>query len=84
MQNNVMLHEPHKALFVHDNDPLRFYKKIIRLAKKHLKPKGKLYFEINENFGGDMIRLCEEEKCACVKLILDLNGKDRFIKTMFD
>ena len=84
MQNNVLDHEPHKALFVPDSDPLVFYKKIIRLAKNHLVPKGKLYLEINENFGSEMIELCEKEKCVCVKLIQDINGKDRFIKTMFD
>lgn len=84
IHNNVLDHEPHKALFVPDDNPLLFYKKIIALAKKHLNKKGKLYFEINEHFGADMVQLCEEEKCSCVRLIQDINGKDRFIKTMFD
>ncbi len=84
MLPNVLNHEPHKALFVPDEDPLRFYKKIIALAKKHLKPKGKLYFEINEHYGLDMIRLCEKNGCACVRLVHDLHGKDRILKTMFD
>lgn len=84
MLNNVLEHEPLQALFVPDSDPLKFYRKIIRLAKKHLKPKGKLYFEINEHFGADMIALSEKEQCACLRLIQDLNGKDRFVKVMFD
>lgn len=84
MLNNVLEHEPPQALFVPNNNPLIFYKKIIQLAKNHLRPKGKLYFEINEHFGAEMIALCEEEQCACLRLIHDLNGKDRFIKTMFD
>ena len=84
MQNNVLDHEPHKALFVPDSDPLIFYRKIVRLAKNHLVPKGKLYLEINENHGSEMIELCEMEKCVCLRMIQDINGKDRFIKTMFD
>jgi release factor glutamine methyltransferase len=84
IQGNVLNHEPHKALFVPNEDPLRFYKKIILLAKKHLKPKGKLYFEINEQYGMEIVRLCEANACSCVRLDQDLNGKDRIIKTMFD
>ncbi len=84
ISDNVLKHEPFKALFVTDNDPLIFYRKIIQLAKQALSPKGKLYFEINEQFGMEMVKLCESSGCSCVKLIQDLNGKDRFIKTMFD
>ena len=84
MHNNVLEHEPEQALYVPDDNPLIFYRKIMQLAKNHLKPKGKLYFEINEHFGSEMIKLCEEEQCACLRLIHDLNGKDRFIKAMFD
>ena len=29
ISNNVLAHEPHKALFVPDHDPLLFYKKIV-------------------------------------------------------
>lgn len=84
MQNNVLDHEPHKALFVPDSDPLIFYRHIVRLAKNHLVPKGKLYLEINENYGSEIIELCEKEKFVCLRMIQDINGKDRFIKTMFD
>ena len=84
MQHNVLDHEPHNALFVPDEDPLIFYQQILTLAKKHLKPKGKLYFEINEQYGLEMIRLCEENECTSIRLVQDLNGKDRMIKTMFD
>jgi len=84
MLNNVLDHEPHQALFVPNNDPLRFYKKIISLAKNHLKENGKLYFEINEHFGAEMIKLCETAACSCVKLVQDINGRDRIIKATFD
>ena len=84
MLNNVKDHEPKLALFVLDDDPLIFYKKIIQLSKSHLNQNGRLYLEINEQFGQEMIALCEVEKCKRVKLIQDLNGKDRFITAMFD
>ena len=84
MQHNVLDHEPHNALFVPDEDPLLFYKQILALAKVHLKSKGKLYFEINEHYGLEMIRLCEKKECTSIRLVQDLNGKDRMIKAMFD
>ena len=84
MLNNVLDHEPKLALFVPNEDPLIFYKKIIQLSKSHLNKNGRLYLEINEQFGAEMIALCELEKCKRVKLIQDLNGKDRFITAMFD
>jgi release factor glutamine methyltransferase len=84
MQPNVLNHEPEKALFVADDEPLIFYQRIIELSRAALESKGKLYFEINENFGWQMIELCERAGCSSVKLIQDLNGKDRFIKMMFD
>ena len=84
MRNNVLDHEPHKALFVPDDDPLIFYRRIVSLAKKHLKPGGKLYFEINENFGTDVAKLCKEESFTLIKLVQDINGKDRILKAMID
>jgi release factor glutamine methyltransferase len=82
MHPNVLQHEPHTALFVPDDDPLVFYKKIITLAKEALQPKGKLYFEINENYGWEVIKLCEQASCTFVKLVQDINGKDRIVKAI--
>ncbi len=84
MSNNVLDHEPHKALFVPDEDPLLFYKSIVSRAKKHLLPGGKLYFEINEQYGSDIIKLCDDEGGSSTKLVQDINGKDRIVKVMFD
>lgn len=84
MHNNVLDHEPHLALFVPDDDAVKFYRKIVWLAKRHLNPNGKLYLEINENFGPEILTLCENEKCSFLKLVQDINGKDRIIKAMFD
>src|SRR5690606_3584650 len=48
MDENVVKFEPHSALFVPDENALVFYIKIIELAKLKLKPKGKIYVEINQ------------------------------------
>ncbi|MDT0687274.1 peptide chain release factor N(5)-glutamine methyltransferase [Autumnicola psychrophila] len=48
MQRNVLDYEPELALYVEDQNPLIFYKKITKLAKNGLNKNGKLYFEINQ------------------------------------
>ena len=57
MQKNVLENEPHIALFVKNENPLLFYTKISDFAKSHLKPKGQLYFEINQYFGKETVEL---------------------------
>ena len=48
MHSNVLNYEPHLALFVPDDRPLLFYEQIATLAQQYLKPKGRLFFEINQ------------------------------------
>ena len=48
MQSNVLDYDPALALFVPDDDPLRFYKAITAIAKEHLAKDGLLVVEINE------------------------------------
>ena len=79
MQPNVLEYEPHTALFVPDNDPLLFYRKIAQLAQKHLNPNGKLYFEINETFGNETVELLESLGFKNVLLKKDFFGKDRVV-----
>ena len=47
MKPNVLLYEPHKAIFVSDTARLIFYRMILEFASKNLTPKGYIYFEIN-------------------------------------
>ncbi len=82
MQKNVLDYEPFTALFVPDNDALRFYKRISEFAVSHLNPKGKLFFEINENFGKETAQLVESYGFKNVEVIKDFYGKDRFVKGM--
>ena len=80
MQKNVLDFEPELALFVDDNNPLVFYKKITEFSLKHLNEKGKLYFEINEQFGLETKEFMEFCKFKNVEIIKDINGKDRIVK----
>ena len=73
---NVLEHEPHLALFVADNDALLFYRKITALAQKHLTPKGKLYFEINQYLGKETVALVESFGFTEVRLHQDIYGND--------
>ena len=80
MRANVLDYEPSTALFVSDNDPLIFYRKILEFAQKSLKPNGEIWFEINEKFGKEMIKLCLEKGFINVEIIKDFRGKDRVLK----
>lgn len=77
MQPNVLDYEPHTALFVPDNDPLIYYKKISEYAAAHLSPAGKLYFEINERFGKETAETMQQFGFKDVSIHQDLFGKDR-------
>ena len=79
MQPNVLDYEPETALFVPDDDPLKFYKAISNFAVSHLKAGGKLYFEINEQYGQQTQDLMEGLGFVEVEVIKDLFGKDRFV-----
>ncbi|MBP5588963.1 MAG: peptide chain release factor N(5)-glutamine methyltransferase [Bacteroidales bacterium] len=78
MSVNVVDFEPPTALYVPDDTPLLFYEKIAEFASEHLKERGKLYFEINEAFGPQVAEMMNSKGFHNVKIIKDLNGKDRF------
>jgi len=80
MAAHVVDHEPHLALFVTDEDPLLFYKRIAAEAIPVLIPGGNLFFEIHESFGTDMCGLMEAMGYINIELRKDLQGKDRMIK----
>jgi release factor glutamine methyltransferase len=82
INSNVLDYEPHLALFVADNEALLFYRKITQLAKLHLKPKGKLYFEINQYLGKETIALVESFGFKNVILHKDIYGNDRMIAAL--
>ena len=80
MSRNVLDHEPGLALFVRDENPLLFYKSIVRFAQKHLNAEGFLYFEVNQHLGEDTRRLLEANNFQDIELRKDIFGKDRMLR----
>jgi release factor glutamine methyltransferase len=80
MMPNVLVYEPSVALFVPESDPLLFYRAIARFSKQHLFENGKLYLEINESLGEEIIRLLKDEGFSEITLKKDMQGKDRMIR----
>ena len=83
INKNVIDYEPHTALFVNDNDPLIFYKKIISFGKKRLKNNGMILFEINEKKDQDIFNLLQKEGYFGIKIFKDIYNKNRFAKAIW-
>lgn len=79
MHKNVLAYEPHKALFVSNENPLIFYKAIADFALKFLKPGGLLFFEINEFLAKEMVEMLDNKGFKQIKVKKDMQGKDRMI-----
>ena len=80
MSPNVVDYEPHSALFVPDNNPLLFYSRIAEMGTKILNKNGKIYFEIHEEYGDQIVNLLSDLNYSNVLLYQDLQGKDRIVK----
>lgn len=80
IHKNVLDYEPHLALFVDDNDPLVFYRKITELALKNLSKSGQLYFEINQYLGKEMVELLEKYHFKNIEIKKDIYGNDRMTR----
>ena len=79
MRENVLAHEPSIALFVPDNDPLKFYRAIAQLSGRILSPGGALMFEINERFGAETAKMMRQMGYTNCQVLQDLFGKDRMV-----
>lgn len=82
IKQNVMHYEPHMALFVTDNDPLEFYRAILQIATKRLVSGGKLYFEINQYLGIEMMDLVMSFGFYDIELKKDSFGNDRMLRAI--
>ncbi len=80
MPDSVKEHEPSLALFIEDEDPLLFYRRIMELALVKLKSNGLLFFECNEFNAQDVHRLGEQLGFQDTELRKDLQGKWRMWK----
>ena len=82
MERNVLEHEPGLALFVPDDDPLLFYRRIAELGLSLLKEKGLLFFEINRRFGEEVVKMLQGKGYREVELRQDMFGNDRMVKAI--
>jgi release factor glutamine methyltransferase len=80
MKPNVLDYEPPQALFVPDDDPLRYYRRIAEFGFEKLTANGLLYFEINSIYGEEICRMLHQKGYRNIELTRDLSGKERFIK----
>ncbi len=80
MHPNVLDHEPHEALFVPDNDPLKYYRRIAELAALRLASGGTMWLEVNENHARSTAGLFSSGLYRQVSILIDIRGKERFIK----
>ncbi|MDO4461537.1 MAG: peptide chain release factor N(5)-glutamine methyltransferase [Bacteroidia bacterium] len=83
MERHVLDYEPHLALFVPNDDALRFYKKIAELLKDSVERVGKrrvLFFEINEAFGEETMEMMRGLGYIDVECRKDAFGKDRMVR----
>ena len=78
LPENVVEYEPHLALFVTDEDPFVFYKKIAAFSNGHLKDGGKIFVEINERYAEE-VKLIFEENHFTTETRKDMYGRERMI-----
>ena len=79
MDDRVLDHEPHAALFVTDNDPLQFYKAIIAFSEQHLLRGGMLFFETHELYAQEVAALLEANGFEHIVVKKDFQEKERIV-----
>lgn len=82
MERNVLDYEPAEALFVPDDNPLVFYTRIADIGNESLSAGGRLYFEINPRHAAELSALLAGKGYSDIRVIKDINGKDRFAKAV--
>ncbi|MBO7100884.1 MAG: peptide chain release factor N(5)-glutamine methyltransferase [Bacteroidales bacterium] len=83
MQPNVLDYDPALALFVPDDDPLRFYRAIAQIARKSLRKEGLLAVEINEALAEETCVLLKEQGFS-PEVHEDFRGKPRWISAVWN
>lgn len=79
MERNVLDWEPFSALFVPNNDPLLFYRRIGELGRMMLVDGGRLYFEINRAYGEATVMMLCGQGYTGIRILKDISGNDRFV-----
>jgi release factor glutamine methyltransferase len=80
MQQNVLAHEPHLALFVYNEDALLFYRNIANFCNGHLNSNGAVYVETHEAYANEVADLFTATGFKEVTIKKDMQGKARMVK----
>jgi len=81
LARNVTAFEPGIALFVEDNNPFIFYKKIAKFAQSHLKPGGKVFVEMHEDYSKEVAEIFWSFNLK-TQTRKDIYGKERMLQAM--
>jgi len=79
MKKNVLDFEPELALFVEDDNSLKYYESILEFAYNHLIKNGFLFFEINENYPSELENICKLKSFSEIIFKSDTKKKNRFL-----
>ncbi|MEZ7747331.1 peptide chain release factor N(5)-glutamine methyltransferase [Prevotella jejuni] len=82
MAKNVLAYEPATALFVPDDDPLRFYRAIAEYGLQVFSEEGTLYFETNPIYINKVKEMLSSLGYKQIEQREDQFGKLRFIKAI--
>ena len=82
MEKNVLAFEPAEALFVRDDTPLLFYKRIAELGHDLLHPLGWLYFVFNRSMSYEVREMLLEMGYEDVMGRSDISGHPRMIRAL--
>lgn len=80
MHENVLKHEPHLALFTPDKNRVQFYAAVAAFSQAHLKPRGRLYFELNPKTANEVVSLLKMMEFDDIVVAKDMQGKDRMLR----
>ncbi|PPK85683.1 release factor glutamine methyltransferase [Neolewinella xylanilytica] len=84
MGESVLVHEPELALFVPEDDPLVFYRRVGEIGLSALSPGGYVYVETNEFNSNEVMRTFRELGYQLVERRKDLQGKWRMVRTRLE
>ena len=79
LAKNVVDHEPHLALFVNDNDPFIFYRKIGDFADKYLQDEGKVFVEVHEDYSKEVQQIFAGKNFR-TEIRKDIYERERMVK----
>lgn len=82
IEKKILDYEPASALFVNDEDPLVFYRRIADIGLSALTDGGRIYFEINPLFSERLVRMMEKSGYSGILLYQDISRRERFLSAI--